>query len=110
MLLLFAATFACWAWAWREAATRDEAWRRQPRACWSPFEPTLWGEALFSAAACMAYVRVIYWYQVRSVVVGGGCGGCGVWWLIFVRDGILSVADYNSTQVGVVVVVVVVVI
>ena len=29
---------------------------------------------------------------------------------IFVRDGILSVADYNSTRVGVVVVVVVVVV
>ena len=30
--------------------------------------------------------------------------------LIFVRDGIISVADYNSTRVGVVVVVVVVVV
>ena len=30
--------------------------------------------------------------------------------MFFVRDGILSVADYNSTQVGVIVVVVVVVV
>ena len=65
MMLLFAASFASWGWAWQEAMAHDDAWRHQARACWSSFEPTLWGEALFAAAACMAYIRVIYWYQVR---------------------------------------------
>ena len=43
-------------------------------------------------------------HDKKELYGGGGGGG------VIIRDGILSVADYNSTQVGVVVVVVVVVV
>ena len=71
MTSFFGASFLCWLLSWRETLFHDAAWRRMPRACWSPFETTLWGEALFAVAACMSYVRVIYWYCIYILLAIG---------------------------------------
>ncbi len=66
----------------------------------------LYPKLIFHGAIVIGRYQAIDLFFVR-VVMGDG------WYLaekvFFVRDGILSVADYNSTRVGVVVVVVVVV-
>src|SRR6218665_1162908 len=67
MLVLFSATFVCWALSAYQVAT-NSASRMWPRVIWSQWDPCLIGEVFYGIAIISAFFKLLFFFQFNSSI------------------------------------------
>ena len=66
MLMLFTATFICWAASAVDVVHNDDVDLERP--LWSQHDPHLVGELVFAVANLLAIIRLLFFFQITQAI------------------------------------------